>query len=75
MQLFYYPILTNDQIVLPEEESKHIIRVLRKQKGDEVRLIDGKGKEAICLIEDDHLKKCTLLIKELKIHNKNQLNQ
>lgn len=45
MQLFYHPQL--DQSVtlftFPEEESKHIVRVLRKKVGDQLMVTNGKG--------------------------------
>lgn len=63
MQLFFIDDLSNTEIVLSEEESKHCIRVLRKKIGDEIILIDGKGTEAIATIVDDNPKKCKLHIK------------
>ena len=43
MQIFYAPDITCDIYTLDEKESKHLIRVLRMQRDDSVRLIDGKG--------------------------------
>lgn len=45
MQLFYHPdISENDnQIVFPREESKHIVKVLRKKEGDILNVTNGKG--------------------------------
>jgi 16S rRNA (uracil1498-N3)-methyltransferase len=43
MHLFYTPDLSGETYKLNEEESKHCIRVLRLQTGDQVNLIDGKG--------------------------------
>ena len=62
MHLFYFPDLSGDLIALDEDESKHAIRVLRLQKGDSVALVDGKGLRAEATVEDDHAKRCTLLI-------------
>ncbi len=67
MQLFFYPNLSSTYITLPEEESKHCIKVLRKKIGNELILIDGKGLEAITEIVDDNAKKCVL---KTKIINK-----
>jgi 16S rRNA (uracil1498-N3)-methyltransferase len=71
--LFFHPDLSNISLILPEEESKHLIRVMRKQKGDTILLIDGKGLLATARIEVDHPKKCELLIieKTLKEKSKN----
>jgi len=43
MLLFYTPNIPSDHYTLPEEESKHCIRVLRLAAGDTVHLTDGKG--------------------------------
>lgn len=43
MQLFYDPDLTTGPHVLREEEAAHAFRVLRKQVGDTLDLVDGKG--------------------------------
>ena len=43
MQLFYCPELVNGSSHLCSEESKHCIKVLRKQEGDLIHLIDGRG--------------------------------
>lgn len=43
MHIFYTPDLVAEAYTLSEEESKHAVRVLRLQAGDEVVLVDGKG--------------------------------
>lgn len=45
MQLFYHPGIseTDQQIVFPREESKHIVKVLRKKEGDRLNVTNGKG--------------------------------
>lgn len=43
MQLFYAKQLVDGKAILDENESSHCIRVLRKKKGDEISLTDGKG--------------------------------
>ncbi len=70
--LFFHPDLSSKNIILPEEESKHLIRVLRKQKGDIIQLMDGKGNLAFARIEEDHPKKCLLLITEISLKVKNR---
>jgi len=67
MQLFFHQNLENNTVELPEDESKHCVRVLRKKVGDEIMLIDGKGNKAICKITDDNQKKCKLEVVE-KFH-------
>ena len=43
MQIFYGVLTGNDTFVLNEIESRHIIKVMRMRKGEEVNLIDGSG--------------------------------
>ena len=43
MQLFYSENIINKQAILNMDESSHCIRVLRRKKGDQVKLTDGKG--------------------------------
>lgn len=45
MQLFYNPSLDNSfkQFFFSAEESKHILKVLRKQEGDILHITNGKG--------------------------------
>lgn len=70
MQLFFHSNLQDSIIELPEDESKHCIRVLRKQLGDILTLIDGKGNEAQCEITNANPKKCILNVVEIKHHAK-----
>ena len=44
MQLFFAPDLQGDHHTLEEQESKHIIRVLRMKMGESIKLTDGKGR-------------------------------
>lgn len=64
MQLFYTPDIdpANPHYFLNEEESKHCIRVLRLEKGNEVQLIDGKGGFFTAVIQDAHPKRTILQI-------------
>lgn len=64
MQLFYTPDIdpSHPQYFLSEEESKHAIRVLRLEAGDEVQLIDGNGGLYTALIHDAHPKRTILKI-------------
>lgn len=45
MQLFYNPSLDNSatQFTFPSDESKHIVKVLRKKEGDILHITNGKG--------------------------------
>ena len=45
MQLFYHPEVSegDKEVIFPREESKHIVKVLRKKEGDQLHLTNGKG--------------------------------
>lgn len=55
---------------LPEDESKHCVRVLRYGLGSVLNLIDGKGNQFIGKIIDDHPKRCRIQIDEVIAHPK-----
>ncbi len=67
MNLFYTPNITEPSTVLCEEESKHIIRVLRKTEEDIVFFTDGLGYIYKCEIIDANPKKCVINILEKKV--------
>ena len=62
MHLFYTPDINSEVYQLDEEESKHCVRVLRLQIGDQVNLIDGKGGFYLAEISVDHPKKTQLKV-------------
>ena len=64
MNLFYSQEINSKTIhhTLNEEESSHVIRVLRMKQGDKVFLTDGKGKYYESEIIFDNAKKCMLNI-------------
>ncbi|KAF0235953.1 MAG: RsmE family RNA [Prolixibacteraceae bacterium] len=64
MQLFYVPNISGTEIVLDETESKHAVRVLRLQNGNQVEIIDGEGGFYKAQITDSNHKKCRLNIVE-----------
>lgn len=70
MSVFFAPDLSKDQLhfQLNEDESKHCVKVLRMQVGAEIRLINGKGLEAICQIQDAQPKRVMLSILEIIAH-------
>jgi len=67
MQLFYCPDLQGNAYLLNEDESKHIIRVLRLKNGDHIHLTDGKGGLFKAELIDDHPKRCAVKIVESKL--------
>jgi 16S rRNA (uracil1498-N3)-methyltransferase len=67
-RFFLKHIPENQSFELPEEESKHMIRVLRMNVGDTCVLLDGKGQLVEVEINDAHPKRCgvTVLSREQK---------
>lgn len=53
---------TNESLTLDEDQSKHIIQVLRMKNGEDLLLTDGKGTKAHAVIIDDHRKHCSVKI-------------
>lgn len=51
-----------NNLILNEEQSKHVVQVLRMQKDEEILLTDGNGIKAHALIFDDHRKRCEVKI-------------
>jgi 16S rRNA (uracil1498-N3)-methyltransferase len=62
MHIFYIPDITPPTVTLPEEESKHALRVLRLKAGDPVIVVDGAGGYYQAHILDPHPKRCQLQI-------------
>jgi len=53
MHRFYVPDLPEegDPAPLPPEEAQHLLRVLRLEKGDQIRVFDGRGREHVARVE------------------------
>lgn len=66
MQLFYSASITqeSDTYTFPREESKHIIRVLRKQIGDPIDITNGKGYLFKGEIIDENPNKCKIHLQD-----------
>lgn len=64
MRLFYNPDLneTTTQISFTKEESRHIVKVLRKSNGDQLQITNGKGWLFIAEIMSADLKSCQATI-------------
>ena len=59
---FFAPDLNGPAYTLPEDESKHAVRVLRLQRGDAVELLDGRGGVFQAEVSDDNPKRCQLRV-------------
>lgn len=66
LPFFFVEDLSDKTIVFDEDTSKHMINVLRMQKGEEVLLTDGKGKKALAIIIDDNRKKSVVEISSIE---------
>ena len=64
MQLFYAPEITLPRYTLSEEESKHCVRVLRMEPGDELHITDGRGTMHRCKVVDANAKRCVVEVVE-----------
>jgi len=62
MPTFYAPDLAVPTYTLPEEESKHAVRVLRLRPGDAVELVNGRGGVYQAEVVQADAKRCQLRI-------------
>lgn len=78
MQLFYHPEInkTTELFTFPKEESRHIAKVLRKNKGDTLHITNGKGWLFSAKIIFANPKNCqiTIINKELQPKRKYSLH-
>ncbi len=58
--------VSQKQIVLDEDASKHIVQVLRMKKGEKLNLTEGKGNLLTAEIIEDHKKHCRVRIEETR---------
>jgi 16S rRNA (uracil1498-N3)-methyltransferase len=73
MHIFYTPELSGNTYTLDETESKHCVRVLRLEKGDEITLVDGRGGWFTAEIADPNPKRCAVNVikSELNFEQRN----
>jgi len=50
------------EITLDEDNSRHVVQVLRMQKGQQLQLTDGRGWLLTAAVLDDHKKKCVVRV-------------
>ena len=55
----------NTEITLDEDNSRHIVQVLRMPRGAALQLTDGKGTLVTAAILDDHKKKCRVQVRTI----------
>ena len=76
MQLFFNPDISENttQFTFEREESKHIVKVLRKNIGDTLYITNGKGWLFIAEISMSNINKCTAKIISQKQQPKRDYN-
>ncbi len=62
MQLFYQSAISEGKNYLDTEESRHCVKVLRKQVGDTIHLTDGKGAFYTARIDKADQRQCSFEI-------------
>lgn len=70
MQLFYDPDLQPGPFELREAEARHAAQVLRKRKGDQLDLVNGRGSWYRATITALSKKRCTLEVSEAYRYDK-----
>lgn len=71
MNLFFSAEIDKNFITLSEDESKHVVKVLRAEQGDIIFVTDGNGRLFKTCIADSKSKKCVLqIVEELPAHPK-----
>lgn len=63
MSLFYLPNISENGR-FDEDESKHIVRVLRMEEGEHLQLTDGMGNMMQAIITEAHSKRCAFRVTE-----------
>ncbi len=66
MQLFYQPELDLTRPALPPDESRHCVQVLRRQTGDAITVVDGRGTYYEAVITEPSAKHCGFAVKQTR---------
>ncbi len=69
MQLFYSTDITENSLLLTEDDHRHCSKVLRKKVGDQITVTDGSGYKYSCVISEIHRNQT-----ELEILGKEQIS-
>lgn len=65
LPFFYISDYKNEQqVILDEDTSRHVVQVLRMKTGEQLNLTDGRGNLLTCVIAEEHKKHCTVAVKE-----------
>ncbi len=66
MQLFYQPELDPACPVLPPDESRHCVQVLRRRAGDPITVVDGRGTYYEATITEPNAKHCGFAVEQTR---------
>ena len=66
MQLFYQPEPDLANPALPPEESRHCVQVLRRQAGDAITVVDGRGTYYEAMITEANAKHCRFAVEQTR---------
>ncbi len=66
MQLFYQPELDLSNPALPPDESRHCVQVLRRQVGDAITVVDGRGTYYEAVITEANAKRCSFVVEQTR---------
>ncbi len=72
MNVFYSTEILGGKIVLRDQEAQHCTKVLRKGRGEEIYVVDGRGHRYTCEIEDQERSSTTLVIKSTEYRNQDE---
>ncbi|WP_422359140.1 RsmE family RNA methyltransferase [Reichenbachiella sp.] len=63
---FYYHPNPEENTTLSQEESAHLVKVLRAKTGDEIAIMDGMGKSYLAKIIEANPRKCSFEVIDIK---------
>lgn len=66
MQLFYQSELDLSNPALPPDESRHCVQVLRRQVGDAITVVDGRGTYYEAVITEANAKRCSFAVEQTR---------
>lgn len=68
MHRFYAPALADGRLVeLPEDEGRHLARVLRLREGDLIAIFDGRGREALARVASTASRRVSVEVVEPRV--------
>jgi 16S rRNA (uracil1498-N3)-methyltransferase len=66
-ELFFTTETLSDHVLIPEEEARHLVKVLRYSEGDRLYFTDGRGTMYSAILEDTHYTHCRARIEKKEV--------